>query len=197
MKRHAKAGSWPQGTLGALLTVRLPDILMPQPTALIVEPVLFDALFLVATATSLGFQATVAATFQEGVEQLRLSPLLLVTDIRLAEYNGLHLVLRGKSAKADLAAIVTSGVADPVLQAEAEHLGATFVLKPVSTEELRAAICRTLMKSPESPAGPVRPPFERRKSERRAAGADCVQQDRRTADRRRDIALVIQQTRSV
>src|SRR5688500_11415223 len=101
------AGSGPLGPLGELLTVRPFDITMPAPSALIVEPVLLDALFVVATATSLGFQATVAATFQEGVERLRLSPLLLVTDLRLAEYNGLHLVLRGKSAKPDLAAIVT------------------------------------------------------------------------------------------
>jgi DNA-binding response OmpR family regulator len=168
---------------------------MPVPTALIVEPVLFDALFLVATATSLGFQATVAATFQEGVERLRLSPLLLMTDIRLAQYNGLHLVLRGKSAKPDLAAIVTSAVPDPVLQAEAERLGATFVLKPTSSEELRAAISRTLLRSTESP-GPIRPPFERRKSERRAPTGDFLQPDRRTIERRRDIAQVIQQTGS-
>jgi CheY-like chemotaxis protein len=170
---------------------------MPAPSALIVEPVLLDALFVVATATSLGFQATVAATFQEGVERLRLSPLLLVTDLRLAEYNGLHLVLRGKSAKPDLAAIVTSSFADPVLQSEAEHLGATFVLKPVSTEDLRAAICRTLLRSPESPAGPVRPPFERRRSDRRDVAADFLQSERRTVDRRRDIALLIQQTGSL
>ena len=176
------------------MTLRPPDILMPAPSALIVEPVLFDALFVVATATSLGFEATVAATFQEGVERLRLSPLLLVTDIRLAEYNGLHVVLRGKSVKPDLAAIVTSSVADPVLQSEAEHLGATFVLKPVSAEELRAAICRTLLRSPQAPADPVRPPFERRSGERRrSTAAEYVQPDRRTLDRRRDIAVLIQQ----
>src|SRR5688572_21457030 len=142
---------------------------MPPFSVLIVEPILPDALFLVAAASSLGFHVTVTATFQEAVERLRVPPLLLMADIRLNEFNGLHLVLRGKSVKPDLAAIVTSAVADPVHQSEADRLGATFVLKPVSSEELRAAICRTVLRTVDSPFDPLRPPFERRKGERRGA----------------------------
>ena len=169
---------------------------MPSPSALIVEPVLSDALFLVEIASSLGFHVTVAATFHEAAERLRVPPVLLVADIRLNEYNGLHLVLEGKSARPDLAAIVTSVFADPVLRSEAEQLGATFVVKPISTEELRAAISRTVLRKADLSAGPIRPPFERRKVETRGTAGAVFQPDGRVTDRRGDVALLIQQAAS-
>ena len=160
--------------------------------ALIVEPVLADAMFLVNAVSELGFHVTVTATFQEAVERLRMSPMLLIADIRLGEYNGLHLVLRGKAARRELAAVVTSAVADPVLRAEAEQLGATFVLKPSTPEELRAALCRTLFRPTGSAEPPIRPPFERRKVERRAAPRPYLHPDRRQNPRRRSVLSAIQ-----
>jgi CheY-like chemotaxis protein len=158
----------------------------PPASALIVDPALSDVLFLVAIVSSLGFHVTVADTFADGLERLRLQPALLIAEIRLGEYNGLHLVLRGKSAKPNLAAIVTSTVPDPVLQLEAEQLGATFVLKPIAEEELRAAIVRTMFRAAESGAGSIRRPFERRKAERRTPGAAPYASERRVRDRRKD-----------
>lgn len=166
---------------------------MAPASALIIDPVLSDAMFSVAAATSLGFRVTVADTFQGALERLRVPPALLIADIRLGEYNGLHLVLRGKAAKRDLAAIVTSGVADLVLQSEAEQLGATFVLKPMATRELRAAICRTLFQGADSPGGPIRPPFERRTSDRRSGMPEMREPERRAGPRRRDVLQLIQQ----
>jgi len=168
----------------------------PAP-ALIVEPVLSDALFFVATVSSLGFQVTVAHNFQEGLDRLRVPPVLLIADIRLGEYNGLHLVMRGKSLRPDLATIVTSAVADSGLQSDAEQLGTTFLLKPTTTAELRAAICRTVLRTADSPAGPLRAPFERRHAKRRGAAHAAYQQNRRSGDRRRDVVPLIQQTPSV
>jgi two-component system response regulator RegA len=159
-------------------------------SALIVEPILPDALFTVETVSSLGFHVTVADNFHDALERLRVPPALLIADIRLGEYNGLHLVLRGKAVKRDLAAIVTSAVADSVLQSEAEQLGATFVLKPTTTEELRAAICRTLLRTSSEP---IHPPFERRQAERRTSSDPFPAPDRRVGARRRDILALIQQ----
>jgi DNA-binding response OmpR family regulator len=167
---------------------------MALASALIVDPVLSDALFSVGVLQALGFhvnRVTVADNFHEAVERLRVPPTLLVADIRLGEFNGLHLVLRGKAAKRDLAAIVTSAVADSVLQSEAEHFGATFVLKPTSPEEFRAAVCRTLLRTGTEP---VRPPFERRQADRRGASHPFSHAERRASVRRRDVLLVIQQT---
>jgi ActR/RegA family two-component response regulator len=166
---------------------------MAPASALIIDPVLSDVMFSVATATSLGFRVTVADSFQEALERLRVPPALLIADIRLGEYNGLHLVLRGKAARRDLAAIVTSGMADLALQAEAERLGATFVLKPTTAREFSAAICRTLLQGPDSPGGPIRSPFERRASDRRSTPPGAHHPERRKGSRRRDVVQLIQQ----
>lgn len=170
-------------------TFRWTHVVM-APAALIIDPVLPDVMFAVAAASSLGFRVTVADSFQEALERLRVPPALLIAHIRLGEYNGLHLVLRGKAARRDLAAIVTSGVADQVLQAEAEQLGATFVLKPTTAQELSAAICRTLL---QGAGGPVRSPFERRASDRRSTSAVAYHPERRKGSRRRDVLQLIQQ----
>jgi DNA-binding response OmpR family regulator len=164
---------------------------MASASALIVDPALSDALFSVGVLSDLGFHVTVAENFHEALERLRVPPTLLMADIRLGEFNGLHLVLRGKAAKRDLAAIVTSAVADSVLQSEAEQLGATFVQKPTSTEELRAAVCRTLLRTGSEP---IRPPFERRQADRRDAPHPFSHPERRVGARRRDVLLLIQQT---
>ena len=164
---------------------------MASASALIVDPVLPEALFSIGAVSSLGFHVTVADNFHEALERLRVPPTLLIADIRLGEYNGLHLVLRGKAAKRDLAAMVTSSVEDSVLQAEAEQLGATFVRKPITSDEFRAAICRTLLRAGTEP---IRPPFERRQGDRREASHPIPHAERRAGTRRRDVLLLIQQT---
>jgi hypothetical protein len=72
-----------------------------------------------------------------------------------------------------------------MLQAEAEGLGATFVVKPTTTQESIAAILQTVFRT-DSSAGPIRPPFERRRGERRGT-VQPVGEDRRRSDRRRKI----------
>lgn len=159
-------------------------------SALVVEPTLPDAVPIVTTLTACRFHVTVAETFTKAKERLSARPPeVLVTEIRLAEYNGLHLVLRGKSLRPDMAAIAMSSVPDPVLQADAEALGATFMLKPVSEKELSAAVFRTIFLQASSMA-PLRPPFERRISERRSIGRQ-MEPDRRTEDRRRDLPSLL------
>ena len=83
-----------------------------------------------------------------------------------------------------MAAIVVTTVADPVLQAEAERMNATFILKPTTKQEFLAAIYRTLFRSADDPA-PIRPTFERRVSERRLPDAAAIDAERRLAQRRR------------
>lgn len=161
--------------------------MIPVP-ALVVEPGLSDVLQLVPILSALGFQITATETFQEAKQSLRTPPRLLVADIRLGEFNGLHLVLRGRSTRPDMAAVVTSAIDDPVLRAEAEAMGATFVVRPIGAEELRAAIARTLLRNPGEPFQPIRAPFERRTGPRRSVSAPRVfEPDRRVSDRRSDV----------
>ena len=161
---------------------------LPVNSALIVEPVLSDAVTIADALTARRFQVTIASTFTNAKERLNIRPPeLLVADIRLGEYNGLHLVLRAKSLRADIAAIVTSDAADPVLQADAEALGATFIVKPVVEEELSAAVFRTIFQAKQaSAASPLRSPFERRLIQRRADVIPMLP-ERRRAERRRDL----------
>ena len=161
-------------------------------SALIVEPSLADAMFIVSTLSLLGFRVTVSDSFHEAKARLRVPPTLLVSEIRLGEYNGLHLVLRGKSARPDMAAIVMSRIADPVLQAEAERMGATFVRKATTADEFRAAVCRTLFRSPEFLDTPITAPFERRRGSRRAIDIAGYGTERRMSDRRREATTLIQ-----
>ena len=72
-------------------------------------------------------------------------PHLLITDIRLGEYNGLQLLATNPNP---IPAIVLTGYPDRVLEAEAQHLGAEFMLKPVTPSELLAIVERKLSDSP-------------------------------------------------
>ena len=60
-------------------------------------------------------------------------PDLLITDLRLGPYNGLHLVLWGRTEHPEMATLVTSRIADPVLEAEARRQRAQFLLRPLPT----------------------------------------------------------------
>jgi DNA-binding response OmpR family regulator len=110
------------------------------------------------------FHVTLATSFAEAKNLLSdRKPALLVSAVQLGEFNGLGLVLRAKAANPELRAVVLSRVADPVLQADAEKLGATFVSLPIEQLELRAAIIRTLFQPAISGVAPIRAPFERRR----------------------------------
>ena len=109
------------------------------------------------------FHVTLAKSFTDAkAHLLEQRPALIVAAVQLGEYNGLGLVLRAKASNPELRAVVLSRVADPVLQTDAENLGATFVTLPIEQRELRAAIIRTLFQPAVSVTGPIRAPFERR-----------------------------------
>src|SRR5215510_13772520 len=149
------------------------------PTALVVEPSLAEALSLHSALSELGFQVSVSDNFNDAKARLGASISLLVTELRLNEYNGLHLVFRAKSVRREMAAIIRTQISDPLLQLEAERMGATFVLKTAGAAEFRAAVCRTIFRSPDS-VDPIRPPFERRHRDRRVGqGSSEVHHERR------------------
>lgn len=80
-----------------------------------------------------GYETVAADGFLVALRILRTSrPDVLVTDIRLGEYNGLQLLIHEPTVPA----IVMSGFTDPVLRTEAEHLGASYLTKPVSPAAL-------------------------------------------------------------
>ena len=155
-------------------------------TVLVVQPSLSDALFITTVISATVFGVTVARDYYEASAIIKTRPpRVLITELRLAEYNGLQLVLRAKAAAPDVAALVTTRTPDPVLASEAERMGATFVVMPTSSAEFLAATQRTAFSIPFEQ--PIRPPFERRFHERRVQLSPAQQGlDRRSGDRRRN-----------
>src|SRR5688572_14751304 len=66
---------------------------------------------------------------------------LLITDVRLDGYNGLHLVAM---APDPIPSVVLTAYDDAAVEAEARQLGAEFFLKPVDADVLLSAIARLL-----------------------------------------------------
>jgi len=79
---------------------------------------------------SAGYETVAVDGFEFAMRILRTAPPdVLITDIRLGDYNGLQLVI---NSPAPVPAIVISSFPDPVLRSDAEHFGATYLTKPVS-----------------------------------------------------------------
>jgi DNA-binding response OmpR family regulator len=87
-----------------------------------------------------GYRVMVARTFESAKSQLYGATALLVTELKLGAYNGLHLALRCRAS--GIPAIV---VADKTFEQEVEQAGA-FWMSPESatSEELHTAITRLL-----------------------------------------------------
>jgi CheY-like chemotaxis protein len=108
-----------------------------------------------------GYEVIAASDFRAGrraLEQER--PDLLIADLRLEGFNGLQLLHVNPHP---IPAIIVTGYPDDVLQAEARHLGAEYLAKPVAPPVLLAAVERLL-------AGPDRQ--ERRRWPRRRLTID-------------------------
>jgi DNA-binding response OmpR family regulator len=159
----------------------------PLLTALIVIPGADERRSALTTLSSVGFQVTAVTTFAEGrAWMLANHPAVLVTDVRLAEYNGLHLVIRGRAAFPDLASIVMLDREDAGLRSETERLDATFAVKPLNPSELLACVGRTLRRGP-SDRTPIRAPFERRHGDRRQFSRAVYEGDQRKVERRQPL----------
>jgi DNA-binding response OmpR family regulator len=87
-----------------------------------------------------GYDVTVKATFAGGCRRLRREPDLLIADVRLRAFNGLHLAMRARWA--GIPSIVV-GPNDPVLRKEAHCIGTSYICGPVDGRSL-AALVETL-----------------------------------------------------
>ena len=89
-----------------------------------------------------GFDTMTAGTVPDAMRTLSTTPPnLLITEIRLDSYNGLHLIAM---APKPIPAIVITGYADRAVEADARRLGAEYLSKPVTPGELYAAVQKAL-----------------------------------------------------
>jgi FixJ family two-component response regulator len=89
-----------------------------------------------------GYDAIAAATFEQGRQLLTTeNPDLLITDVRLESFNGLQLIITRLHS---VPTIVITGFADRILETEAKHLGADYLVKPFSPSALLTLIAEKL-----------------------------------------------------
>jgi DNA-binding NtrC family response regulator len=89
-----------------------------------------------------GYECLAAGSLPEAQRILRVaSPDLIIADVRLNDYNGLQLVINRPS---HVRAIVITGFADRLLEAEAVKSGAAYLLKPVDPARLLDVIAHEL-----------------------------------------------------
>ena len=92
-----------------------------------------------------GFSARASSSFPDARRVLEEGPApeILVTDVRLGPYNGLHLVAVARVEFPRAFAIVIGG-ADHVLEVEATGLGARYLAEPVSSQALQSTIAEVM-----------------------------------------------------
>lgn len=89
-----------------------------------------------------GYRVLTATTFEAAKFALQTGyPDLLLTDIRLGEYNGLQLIAL---ARDPMPAVVMTGHDDAALEHDARRLGAEYLVKPIPPDVLLGAIRRQL-----------------------------------------------------
>lgn len=88
-----------------------------------------------------GFVVVALDSFAEAKAVLvAISPEIIIADIKLKAFNGLHLAALCAVARPGVPFVATHAVHDPVLEADAKQLGASYVLKTESRHELREAV---------------------------------------------------------
>lgn len=115
-------------------------------TLLIVEPDYASSCSMVESLAPGRYRTLTAPEFGIGMQLLHSErPQLLITVVRLGQFNGLHLVVLGRASDPRLAAIVIDDRKDSVLEREAKHAGATaYLAKPVTASELLRRVAEAL-----------------------------------------------------
>ena len=111
-------------------------------TILIVDDHRVTRLGLAEMLEQAGYTVVTAGTFPDARRILREDPPdLLIADVRLGSFNGLQLVISGPTR---IPAIVITGYADAVLEAEARRSGADYLVKPFDPDHLLELIGQKL-----------------------------------------------------
>ena len=112
-----------------------------RPRVLLVCPPGGVAKTLATLLAETGCDVLLASDFASAKTALARRPSLLVTDLKLGAYNGLHLAIR--AAMVGTAALVIGHV-DPVLQADAERQQAVYLTVPLDRERALQEVRRLL-----------------------------------------------------
>jgi len=93
------------------------------------------------TFKNAGYEVVACTRFEDARASLkRQLPDVLLTDVRVGDFNGLQLAHLFRMQAPTGRIVVISGYDDPVIQRDAEALGATFLLKPIDLPQLVARL---------------------------------------------------------
>jgi len=110
---------------------------MKKAAVLVVEGNTNGLASLVEPLRKAGYRAVGTASFETARHLLRTQWYdLLITDLRLAAYNGLHLVFHSRVVNPAATAIIVAAIPDDTSEVEARRLGAHYVARPVNPESL-------------------------------------------------------------
>jgi CheY-like chemotaxis protein len=88
-----------------------------------------------------GYELAIVTTFAAAKALLETQPALVISEVKLGEYNGLHLALKARAA--GIPAIVI-GPQDPVLQKDADELGATYLTSVLRRQQVLELVVERL-----------------------------------------------------
>lgn len=94
-----------------------------------------------------GHNVTGAATYDTAKRLLAVSPFdLLVSDVRLRSFNGLHLVMQTRADHPETAVIIITGYDDPLIDMEAHRYNAQLIRKPIRPADFTRTVNEALAK---------------------------------------------------
>ncbi|HSL21359.1 MAG TPA: response regulator [Vicinamibacterales bacterium] len=100
---------------------------------------------LLALLRDAGHQSTGAATFDAARRLLDVGHYdLLVADVRLRSYNGLHLVRLSRLLHPEMGIILMTGYPERSLEFEASRYGAIYMEKPIDPKQFMRSVDRLL-----------------------------------------------------
>jgi hypothetical protein len=93
---------------------------------------------------SAGYEPTAVSDFSGAKAYLDRRPDLLITELKLGAYNGLHLAIRAGITRTPT---IVVGELDPVLKADAERQQATYLTPPITPDQLVDVVSKLLQGS--------------------------------------------------
>ena len=92
-----------------------------------------------------GHVVTGATAYDSAKRLLAASPFdLLISDVRLRSFNGLHLVMQTRADHPEMAVIIITGYDDPLIDLEAHRYRAVLVRKPIRAVEFQKTVAEAL-----------------------------------------------------
>jgi PleD family two-component response regulator len=129
-----------------------------------------------------GYRVRRAPSFEEARLALAARPACLIAGVQLGIFNGLHLVLDGRSRDPHLAAVVVDVRRDNALRVDAQRLGAAYIVEPLEEGAFLSLVSQLI--DGALPGGTMELYRDRRHADRRVVVLQ-FEPERRRAERRR------------